>query len=223
VTEPASEDLLSEPAIVAALAKATIGETVAIDWDAWVSDYTIIRREIEAIYPEIFHEFNERMWTPGGFRRPMPAARREWKTPNKKANFIKPSGFDEDPDMDAEERQVLRLMTLRSDDQFNTTIYTLDDRFRGVFGTRRVLLVNPDDIERLGFRVGDRVTASTVANDGVARAVGGLRVTSYDIPKGCVAGYFPECNPLIPLWHHAEGSQVPAAKSIPIVLLAENG
>jgi anaerobic selenocysteine-containing dehydrogenase len=126
-----------------------------------------VRREIEAIYPEIFHDFNERMWTPGGFRRPMPAARREWKTPNKKANFIKPSGFDENPDMDAEGRQVLRLMTLRSDDQFNTTIYTLDDRFRGVFGTRRVLLVNPDDIERLGFRVGDHVTAFTVANDGV--------------------------------------------------------
>jgi anaerobic selenocysteine-containing dehydrogenase len=113
---------------------------------------------------------------------------------------------------------ILRLMTLRSDDQFNTTVYTLDDRFRGVFGTRQVLFMNERDIERLGFKVGDRVTASTVADDGVARSVSGLRVTRFDIPTGCAAGYYPECNPLIPLWHHAEESQVPAAKSIPIVL-----
>jgi anaerobic selenocysteine-containing dehydrogenase len=113
---------------------------------------------------------------------------------------------------------ILRLMTMRSDDQFNTTIYTLDDRFRGVFGTRRVLLMNSQDIARLGFAAGDRVNASTVANDDVPRRVEGLRVTSYDIPLGCVAGYYPECNPLIPLWHHAEGSFVPAAKSIPIRL-----
>lgn len=161
------------------------------------------------------------MWTPGGFRRPSPAAHREWKTANGKANFITPRGFDEDPDMDAAGRRVLRLMTLRSDDHFNTTVYSLNDRFRGVFGTRRVLLINPLDIERLGFKTGDRVTASTLAGDGVERRVAGLRVTSYEIPAGCTAGYFPECNPLIPLWHHAEGSQVPAAKCIPIVLEAE--
>jgi len=223
VVEPASADLLSEPAIVAGLAKATVGEAAAIAWDRWVRDYSLIRREIEAVYPEIFHDFNGRMWTPGGFRRPLPAAKREWKTPNGKANLLTPRGFDEDPDMDADGRQVLRLMTLRSDDQFNTTIYSLDDRFRGIFGTRRVLLLNPADIERLGLSAGDRVTAATRADDGVARSVAGLRVTSYDIPRGCAAGYFPECNPLIPLWHHAEGSQVPAAKSIPIVLLPENG
>jgi anaerobic selenocysteine-containing dehydrogenase len=111
-------------------------------------------------------------------------------------------------------------MTLRSDDQFNTTIYTLDDRFRGVFGTRRVLLMNMLDITRLGFKVGDHVTASTVAHDAaqVSRSVRGLRVTSYDIPTGCVAGYYPECNPLIPLWHYAEKSFVPAAKAIPVRL-----
>jgi len=122
---------------------------------------------------ELLRDFNNRMWTPGGFRRPLPAAERKWNTPNKKANFI---------------------------------------------GTRRVLLINPQDASRLGFKIGDHVTACTVADDGVARAVPGLRLTSYDIPSGCVAGYFPECNPLVPLWHHAEGSQVPAAKSIPIVL-----
>lgn len=218
VVEPASPDLCSETAIVAGIAKATVAERSSIDWDAWVGDYSLIRCEIAAIYPDIFHDFNERMWTPGGFRRPLPAARREWKTPNGKANFIAPREFNEDPDMTAGGAQILRLMTLRSDDQFNTTVYTLDDRFRGVFGTRRVLFMNERDIERLGFKVGDRVTASTVAQDGIARSVSGLRVTRFDIPAGCAAGYYPECNPLIPLWHHAEESQVPAAKSIPIVL-----
>lgn len=218
VVEPASPHLMSEPAIVAGIAKATVFDKAAIDWDRWVGDYSKIRDEIAAAYPEIFHDFNQRMWTPGGFRRPLPAARREWNTPNKKANFIAPRSFDEDPDMTAAGEKILRLMTMRSDDQFNTTIYSADDRFRGVFGTRRVLLINPADVARLGLRVGDHVTACTVADDGVARTVPGLRLTSYDIPTGCVAGYFPECNPLVPLWHHAEGSQVPAAKSIPIVL-----
>ena len=217
-TEPASPDLLSEPAIVAGIAKAALPGS-GIDWDAWVADYALIRDEIAAIYPEIFHDFNERMWTPGGFRRPVAAAHREWKTKNHKANFIVPQGFDEDPDMPAADPDVLRLMTIRSDDQFNTTIYTLDDRFRGVFGTRKVLLMNPVDIARLGFMEGQHVTAQTVATDGVPRSVPGLRVTPYDIPTGCIAGYYPECNPLIPLWHHAQGSQVPAAKSIPVRLL----
>jgi formate dehydrogenase major subunit len=132
-----------------------------------------------------------------------------------------PKGFDEDPDMQTVDCDVLRLMTMRSDDQFNTTIYTLDDRFRGIFGTRKVLLMNAEDIDRLGLTAGERVTALTVASDDVPRSVGGLRVTLYDIPKGCIAGYFPECNPLIPLWHHAEGSYVPAAKSIPVRLRQE--
>ena len=160
------------------------------------------------------------MWTPGGFRRPLPAANREWKTPNGRANFKTPRSFDEDPDVHDDDPNVLRLMTMRSDDQFNTTVYTLDDRFRGVFGTRRVLLINPADIWRLGFQVGDQVTVFTVARDQdeVIRSVEGLRLTSYDIPSGCAAGYYPECNPLIPLWHHAEGSFVPAAKAIPVRL-----
>ena len=218
VVPPASPQLLSEVAIVAGIARATLTTGPQLDWQHWVADYGLIREEIAAIYPEIFHDFSARMWTPGGFRRPVPAAQRHWKTPNGKANFIVPREFEEDPDMRVSDARVLRLMTLRSDDQFNTSIYTLDDRFRGVFGTRRVLLMNDLDIAALGFRVGDHVTASTVASDGVPRAVTGLRLTSYDIPRGCAAGYFPECNPLIPLWHHAEGSFVPAAKSIPIRL-----
>jgi anaerobic selenocysteine-containing dehydrogenase len=220
VTEPASPHLLSEQAILGGIAKAMFTSNPHIDWDRWVGDYGLIRDEIAAIFPDIFHDFNARMWTPGGFRRPLPAAKRQWKTPNGKANFKTPRGFDEDPDVHTDDPTVIRLMTIRSDDQFNTTIYTLDDRFRGVYGTRRVLLMNPSDISRLGFKVGDHVTVFTVARDeaSVARSVQGLRLTSYDIPDGCAAGYYPECNPLIPLWHHAEGSFVPAAKSIPIRL-----
>jgi molybdopterin-dependent oxidoreductase alpha subunit len=222
VTEPASPHLLSEQAILAGIAKALLPPNPSVDWDRWLGDYSLIRDEIAAIFPEIFHDFNARMWTPGGFRRPVPAAKREWKTPNGKANFKTPRSFDEDPDVHSDDPRVLRLMTIRSDDQFNTTIYTLDDRFRGVFGTRRVLLMNSADITRLGFKVGDAVTVFAVAHDEneVRRSVTGLRVTNYDIPSGCAAGYYPECNPLIPLWHHAEGSFVPAAKAIPIRLQA---
>ena len=222
VTEPASAALLSEPAILAGIAGALLPFNPNIDWQAWVGDYGLIRDEIAAVFPAIFHDFNARMWTPGGFRRPLPAAQRQWKTPNGKANFKTPRSLEEDPDMHTTDPDVLRLMTMRSDDQFNTTVYSLDDRFRGVFGTRRVLLMNVTDIGRLGFQEGDRVTATTVARDQdkVSRSVRELRVTSYDIPKGCVAGYFPECNPLIPLWHHAEGSFVPAAKAIPVRLQA---
>lgn len=221
VAEPASPHLLSEPAILGGLANVLFAPNPAVDWVRWVGDYSLIREEIAAIFPDIFHDFNERMWTPGGFRRPLPAARREWKTKNAKANFKVPRAFDEDPDVHVDDPNVLRLMTIRSDDQFNTTIYTLDDRFRGVYGTRRVLLMNPMDITRLGFEVGDYVTVVSVTRDqdDVNRSVEGLRVTSYDIPSGCVAGYYPECNPLIPLWHHAEGSFVPAAKAIPVRLV----
>jgi molybdopterin-dependent oxidoreductase alpha subunit len=218
VTEPASPHLLSEQAILGGIAKALLPANRSIDWDRWVGDYSLIRDEIAAIFPDIFHDFNARMWTPGGFRRPLPVVKREWKTPNGKANFKTPRSWDEDPDVHTDDPNVIRLMTIRSDDQFNTTVYTLDDRFRGVYGTRRVLLMNPADIARLGFNVGDRVTVSTVARDedSVARRVEGLRLTSYDIPLGCAAGYYPECNPLIPLWHHAEGSFLPAAKAIPV-------
>ena len=151
-----------------------------IDWDSWVGDYGLIRDEIAAIYPEIFHDFNQRLWIPGGFRRPSPAAKREWKTPNGKANFKNPRGLNEDPDQDTTGSGVLRLMTMRSDDQLNTTVYGMDDRFRGVYGTRRVLLMNPADIKRLGLADGDLVTAATVAKDQeqVPRSVAGLRVTA---------------------------------------------
>jgi molybdopterin-dependent oxidoreductase alpha subunit len=214
-SEPASPQLRSEPAVIAGIARALLPPNPLIDWDAWVSDYARVRDAIARTYPDIFHDINERMFRPGGFHRPVAARERKWNTKTGKANFIVPTALDADPDMAVPGGEVLRLMTLRSNDQFNTTIYGYDDRFRGVHGTRSVLLMCAHDMERHGLREGDLVTASTVAQDR-ARELHGLRVTPYDIPAGCVAGYYPECNPLVPLWHHAVGSKVPASKSIPI-------
>jgi len=218
MVKPASEYLLSEVAIVAEIAKRILIPNPRVNWNAWKADYSRIRNAIAETYPEIFHDFNERMWTPGGFARPLAARERTWKTENGKANFITPDSLDEDPDMPADGPDVLRLMTTRGDSQFNTTVYGLDDRFRGVHGTRQVLLMNAADISRLALEEGDFVTASTVSPDGIARSVANLRVHAFDIPAGCVMGYFPELNPLIPLAHHARESKVPAAKSIPVTL-----
>ncbi len=218
VAEPAEATLRSEPAIVAALARATLDPNPKVPWADWVANYALVRDAIEATWPEIFHDFNARFRTPGGFHRPIKARHREWKTATGKANFVVPDGLVADPDTPETGPDVLRLMTLRSDDQFNTTVYSLDDRFRGVYGTRRVLLMNAADIARLGLHEGATVTATTAVDDGERREVAGLRVTPYDIPPGCAAGYYPECNPLLPLAHHAKGSKVPAAKSIPVRL-----
>lgn len=218
MAKPASDQLLSEPAIVAGIAKALFGTTKKVPWDEWVGDYAKVRVAIAQTYPEIFHDFEQRMWTPGGFHRPLPASKREWKTPTGKANFICPPSLDEDDDMAARGPDVIRLTTLRSFDQFNTTVYGNHDRFRGIHGTRHVLMMNDEDIARLGFADGQMVRATTASTDGGPREVAGLRIVRYDIPRGCAAGYFPELNPLVPLWHRAVESQVPAYKAVPIRL-----
>jgi hypothetical protein len=156
------------------------------------------------------------MWQPGGFHRPLAARRREWKTKTGKANFIIPQGLETDPDTIPADRDVLRLITLRSNDQFNTTIYGYNDRFRGIHGTRQVVLMHRNDIDRLKLREGEQVCLMTAVDDGIDRRLGGLTVVAYDIPEGCCGGYYPECNVLVPLWHHAERAKVPAAKSVPV-------
>ena len=110
----------------------------------------------------------------------------------------------------------MQLITLRSNGQFNTTIYSYDDRLRGIYGSRYVVLMHRNDIDRLGLQEGKMVALTTAVDDGVERRVEGFRIVAYDIPEGCIAGYYPECNPLLPLWHHAEKSKTPAAKSIPV-------
>jgi molybdopterin-dependent oxidoreductase alpha subunit len=218
VAEPAESTLRSEASIIAGIAQATLAPNPMVPWQDWVADYGRVRSAIEATYPEIFRDFEQRFRIPGGFQRPIPARERIWKTSSGKANFMVVKSLVADPDAPETDPDVLRLMTMRSDDQFNTTVYSLDDRFRGVYGTRKVLLMNRDDIDRLGLAEGAIVTASTAVDDGHTREVRGLRITGFDIPAGCVAGYYPECNPLIPLAHHAEQSKVHAAKSIPVRL-----
>lgn len=120
------------------------------------------------------------------------------------------------PDMDFEGERTLRLMTTRGDDQFNTTVYGSSDRFRGVFNTREVILMNREDRTRLNIAEDQALTVTTVSNDGVTRSIDGLRAHAFDIPAGCALGYYPECNPLVPLAHHAKRSKVPAAKAIPV-------
>ena len=212
---PAHEQLRSELWIVAELAKATLPRNPKLDWDAWVGDYAKVRDAIEQTYPEMFRAFNERLWQPGGFHKGNAARERKWLTANGKANFLVPpslsaTGFADAPD------DVLRLTTVRSNDQFNTTIYGYDDRFRGIHGTRMVLMMGAADARRLGVAENDEVALASAAGDDVERIVRGLRVLIRELPPGTVAAYYPECNPLIPVWHHASESHVPAGKSVPV-------
>ena len=213
---PAGDNILSEPKIVAELAKAILVPNPKVDWNAWSGNYALVRDAIAETYPAIFKNFNERIKNPAGFDRPLPPRERKWMTPNGKANFISPRSLSEDPDLPRARAGVLTLMTLRSNDQFNTTVYGLDDRLRGINGTRMVVLMNKADIEEHGLRDGDEIDLLGAGEDAVRRVVRGLRVVTYNVPQGSCAGYYPECNPLLPLWHHAEGSRVPAAKSIPV-------
>jgi molybdopterin-dependent oxidoreductase alpha subunit len=218
VRAPASRHLISEIRLVAEIAKATLAANPKVPWDAWVADYRHIRAAIGETYPDIFFDYEERMWRPGGLRRHLPARERIWRTSTGKANFVTPRALEEDSDMPEVGRDVLRMMTLRSNDQFNTSVYGYNDRFRGIEGTRMVVLMNRDDIDRLGLTEGQLVTLRTCSRDTIDRVMSGFRVTPYDIPSGCIGTYYPEANALLPLWHYAEGSKTPAAKSIPVVV-----
>ncbi len=221
VRKPASPHLISEVRLVCEVAKAALAPNPRLTWDAWCDDYSLIRRSIGETYPEIFYDYDRRMWEPGGFRRPLPAAERDWKTKTGRANFITPDGLVEDPVMPGN-ADTLRMITLRSNDQFNTTVYGYSDRFRGIEGTRDVVLMNRADIDRLGLRAGDKVGVRAVARDQEEhdRTLDGLTVVAYDIPAGCIGAYYPEANVLLPIWHYAEGSKTPAAKSIPVTVHA---
>jgi molybdopterin-dependent oxidoreductase alpha subunit len=218
--KPASKHLRSEPWIVAELAKATLPPNPKVDWDGWVANYAGVRDAIEKTYPKRFKDFNARMFTPGGFHRPLAARHRKWNTETKKANFHAPENLTDNIDVKPRPVDVFQLTTIRSQGQFNTTIYSDRDRFRGVSGTRMVLFMNKGDIGRLALAEGATVSLQTAVDDGIQRRVDGFIVHSYNIPAGCLAAYYPECNPLVPLWHHAKGSLVPAGKGVPVRLMA---
>ena len=212
--EPAAETLRSETAIVCGLARATLPESDRLRWDEWQGDYGRIRELIEQTYPDEFRAMNQRMDEPGGFYRGNPAHERIWKTPSGKAEFTDPTVLNSCGIGDAEGR--FHLVTVRSNDQFNTTIYGHSDRLRGLSGSREIVLMGPRDMERLHLREGEKVTLVCDAGDDVVRKVSGLTVTPYDLPDGTLAGYFPELNPLVPLWYHDKLSKTPASKGIPV-------
>ena len=220
--KPASPHLLSEPAIVAGIAQATLGPNPRVPWREWIADYATIRKAIEKTWPATFKGLNERMFDPGGLPRPLAARERKWNTRTGKANFIVPTqmfaGHVESFGMDG----VMQLITLRSNDQFNTTVYGYDDRFRGVKGTRMVVFMNAADIAAMGLAADQFVDLATAIDDGVERVLRGLRIVPYDIPRGCIGAYFPEANPLVPLSHHDAKAHTPAYKAVPVRVSASS-
>lgn len=206
---PASDTLMSEPAIVAHLAAATLPHSKT-PWLWLIEDYDRIRARIAEVIPG-FADFNARVHRPGGFYLGNSARELRWETASGKAGFMTP----ELPAADAE--APFRLMTVRSHDQYNTTIYGLDDRYRGVYGQRRVCFISRADLAAQGFVAGQWVDI-TSHWQGVTRRAERFLLVEYDIPPGCLASYFPETNALVPLESFAERARTPASKSIPVSL-----
>ena len=210
--QPASENLNSEVAIVVGMARAAFPENQNI-WQVLQDDYSLIRKKIEAVLPELFEDYNEKIMQPGGFRLYNSAAARKWNTKTGKARFItKPLPILEVP------AGKLRLMTIRSHDQYNTTIYGLNDRYRGIFGTRRVILMNLKDMESSGIEQGQKVVIESHMGDGRKRQVSGFYAVGYNIPQGCAASYFPETNELIAVEYTADRSFTPISKLVPVTV-----
>ncbi|MFL0351891.1 FdhF/YdeP family oxidoreductase [Stenotrophomonas lactitubi] len=213
VLQPVSEHVLPEVEIVCRMAMAALPDS-RVDWAACMYDYDHVRDLIAAVYPEIYTGFNERIQAKHGFHLDIPPRRREWPTPNGKANILVFPGLEvndvvEDPTM-------LRLATVRSHDQYNTTIYSYNDRYRGVYNDRMILFMNLEDRVARGISKEGQVSLETISSDGVHRRVDGLTVLDYPMPRGAVAGYYPELNPLLPLDYFDRISGTPAAKSIPV-------
>lgn len=209
--KPASPWLRSEPAIVAGIAHATLTNSNT-DWLALIDDYDRIRERIEQTLPG-FENFNARIRVPGGFRMPLPPTERVWPTASGKAMFSLFDGVAENSPGEGE--NVLRLVTLRSHDQYNTTIYALDDRYRGVFGRRDVLFMNEEDMQQLGLEHGDRVDITTALPDSQQR-LDDITLVAYSIAPGTVAAYYPEANVLVPLNYLDKESGTPSYKSVPV-------
>jgi molybdopterin-dependent oxidoreductase alpha subunit len=207
VLDPASPHLLSEPAIVARLARATLGQRGTVDWEWLVADYDRVRDAIERVIPG-FDRYNDRVREPGGFYLPNKARLREFLTATGKATFtVHPL-----PALRLAPGQLM-LTTVRSHDQFNTTIYGLNDRYRGIRGGRRVVFMNADDMRERGLDDG-AVVDITSHHDGERRYARRFRVVAYDVPRGSAAAYFPEANVLVAASSVAEKSNTPASKSI---------
>jgi molybdopterin-dependent oxidoreductase alpha subunit len=206
---PASEHLMSEPAIVAAMAEATFGPDHLVGWSRLAEDYGRIRDHIERVIPG-FEDFNARLAREGSFVLPNGARERDFSAIGGRARFtinpIEPIALEPD--------QWL-MMTIRSHDQYNTTIYGLDDRYRGIYGHRRVVLLNEADMAEAGLAPGTQVDLVSLY-DGVRRVASGFFCVPFDLPRRAAATYFPEANPVVPVEHHAAKSRTPASKSVVI-------
>ncbi len=210
--DPASESLRGEAAIVAGIAKATLGNGSGIDWEGLAANYGRIRDHIAKVIPG-FEDFNARI-ARGPFYLPNPARERRFVTSSGKAHFAVAPISTHDLGTDR-----FILMTVRSHDQFNTTIYGLHDRYRGVHGGRRVLFINPEDAAARGWAAGTRVDiTSHFGNE--RRVARSFQLVPYSIPRRCVAAYFPEANVLVPIGSVAEESNTPTSKSIHVTLKA---
>lgn len=219
--QPPSQDLLSEIAIVCRLGEELFGDSQGeplpgapqVDWSALAGDYRLVRAHIEAVVPG-FTDYEKRLDHPGGFRLPHgPHDVRTFQTDNEKAMFTRTElWWPKTPP------GRLLLQTLRSHDQFNTTVYGKDDRYRGITGGRYVVFVNEQDLIELGFNDGDMVDMVSEWQDGSERRAAGYRVVRYETPRGCAAAYFPEANVLVPLDSTASDSNTPVYKSVVIRL-----
>jgi molybdopterin-dependent oxidoreductase alpha subunit len=215
---PPGEIVRSEPAIIAGIAKATLGDRHGIDWNGLVANYDRIRDKIEAVFPEFF-DFNRRVRKPGGFRLDVAASFRRWNTPDRKANFLVSPSLSEDELPEGQDALV--LTTIRSHDQYNTTIYGLDDRYRGVFGRRDVVFMNADDLAGRGLKDGDRIDVrGLIGEDDGKHLVSGFTAVAYDIPRGSIAGYYPEMNVVMSLRHYDRQSGTPSYKAVPVRVTA---
>ncbi|UXS01405.1 FdhF/YdeP family oxidoreductase [Agrobacterium tumefaciens] len=222
INPAASEDLRSEVAIVAGIAAATLGNA-RVDWQAMADDYDLIRDMIERVIPG-FDNFNERVRVPRGFHLRNAAAEREWNTPAGKATF-----YTGELPAKTEHQQALGddnlfvLQTFRSHDQYNTTIYGMDDRYRGVYGERHVIFMNPKDMEALGAHSRQRVDVIGQYTDGRERIAENFRLVPYNIPRGSIGGYYPELNVLVPLSSYGDGSFTPTSKSVLVTIKLRAG
>lgn len=211
--QPVSDDLRSEVAIVCELAAELFGPDHPVPWERFRRDYDHIRDAIARVVPGCA-DYNRKVRGRNGFQLPHPPRdNREFRTASGKANFaVNDLHWPRIP------QGRLLLQTLRSHDQYNTTIYGLDDRYRGIHNARRVVLVHPDDIAEFGFADGDLVDLISEFSDGVERRVTGFRIVGYATPRGNAAAYYPETNPLVPLDHVAERSNTPVSKAVVIRL-----
>jgi molybdopterin-dependent oxidoreductase alpha subunit len=216
--KPAGPNLRSEPAIIAGIAKAALEPNPKVPWDNWIGDYAQVREAIEKTWPATFKGLNAKMFAPGGMVRPIAARERKWNTRSGKANFIPPTQLFAGDVASFGQDGVLQLVTFRSNDQFNTTVYGFDDRFRGVKGTRMVVFIIAADIAALGFQADEFIDMTTAMDADTTRVARGFRIVPYNIPRGCIGAYFPEANALVPLNHHDKQAHTPAYKATPVRL-----